>query len=160
MRLTVEIVAEQLVDLARVFKAPNGDARETARIYHAAVRDVPPEAFIRACRDYIRRDERFFPKPGALRRLALEAAREMPGTRVLTLAGQYREWLQNGMQDPETGKFVPCPVCESVVERPHNGRFVIYHEHQRHFETGIAYAGPRTGPVTAKGAMKPAIRPA
>lgn len=150
MRPSRADVLQLLGDLAEIYSLPKGrTVEQMARVYEDVLTDLPLEALRGAVRDYRRSDERFFPKPGALRALARRHVREEHALELGGLEARYWTWERT------KGDGAPCPVCGSVVE-VRDGRVNVWHDHQRHHEAAIGYVGPRTGPADDRGRMKPA----
>lgn len=134
--------------LMEVYTLPKGrTADDLAGTWLSVLGEMSPERLRAAVAVYRRSDASYFPKPGQLRALARElnvAERSGP----MGAEGEYRKWQSEGMDGP-------CPVCGSIVETAtETTRAQIRHDHQQHYEAGIGYAGPRTGP-THEGRLRP-----
>ncbi|MCH8937763.1 MAG: hypothetical protein IIB90_18810 [Gemmatimonadetes bacterium] len=152
--LTESDVLGGLRDLAVVFRPPNGrdEIDRLVRVYRKALDDVNPFEFRAAVEEYLANGQRFWPTPSKIRTLVDERRHKNPrATSTLPLRAQYGRWQSSGDVVNE-----PCPVCGAKLEpdsatqthRPH-----VYHDHQIHYEAGVGYAGPRTGPVDARNHM-------
>lgn len=143
MILTKQDVARVLDRLATVYRVPKGtDITTLGDVWMRALVNVTADELQEATDAYLRSTARFFPKPGELLAMVPKRERSLDDG---TLRGRYLVWFHgDGMAAHE-----PCPVCGSAldVSHAHGGRYVVLHDHQRHFETGIPYAGPRTGPM-------------
>lgn len=137
-------------ELALVFRPPNGrdDLERLGRVYRRVLEDVEPFEFRHAVEEYLAKGQRFWPTPSKIRTLVDEHRHQNPrATSTLPLPAQYARWQSSG--DVATK---PCPVCGATLEvENYKNRPNIYHDHQIHYEAGVGYAGPRTGPVDARG---------
>jgi len=140
-----EIAIEQLIDVYGLPKHANVDS--LAERWLESLSSVPAQAVLTAVRVYIKTDEGYFPKPSTIRRMALQYV--VSGAE--TLADRYAAWMRHGMADKPGGDHSPCPVCGAALEWK-GKRYNVYHDHQRHYEAGVEYSGPRTGPAI-NGAM-------
>ncbi len=152
--LTESDVLTGLRDLAVVFRPPNGrdDLDRLAHVYRRALEDVEPFEFRHAVEDYLANGQRFWPAPSKLRTAVDEHRHRNPRTTSgLPLRVQYGEWQSGGDLAND-----PCPVCGAKLEKEdYKNRPQIYHDHQVHYEAGVGYAGPRTGPVDARKHLLP-----
>lgn len=145
----------ELARLERVYKRPAhapDEPQAFAGDYVAICGTLSAEQFTGAIDAYLRSTGRFFPRPGELLALGRDVARQ-PG-QATDLAARYLRWEQEGYTLIAGGPFTPCPVCAAVVE--FTPRVAVRHDHQVHYERGIAYVGPRTGPADKDGRMLPA----
>ncbi len=142
--MTEPDVLSGLRELAVVFKPPNGtsDLVRLAGVYRRALSRMDDAEFTRAIAVCIETG-RFWPRPAQLLEAVDQHRRDHPRSN-LSLRDRYLRWQSCGDWGND-----PCPVCGATVEggddmtkRPH-----IYHDHQIHYEAGVGYAGPRTGPV-------------
>lgn len=156
--LNREHVLAELSRLLRVHKRPEHapeDLREFATDYAQICGELTAAQFTGAVDAYLRSAGRWFPKPGELLALGRQVARGSgPGS---GLQGQYDEWEKNSWQDPVTGKWAPCPVCDArmrwtTVAISAQGepieRLLILHNAALHWKAGIGFtfaAAPGTG---------------
>ena len=144
-----------LRDLAVVFRPPNGkdDLDRLARVYRRALEDVEPFEFCLAVEDYLANGQRFWPTPSKLRAAIDQHRHRNPqATSSLPLRVQYGRWQSGDVANE------PCPVCGAKLEADNANearRPQVYHDHQVHYEAGVGYAGPRTGPVDARKHLLP-----
>jgi hypothetical protein len=149
-------VSAGLRELAVVFRPPSGreDLDRMARVYRKALEDAEPFEFRNAVEDYLATGQRYWPTPAKLRAIIDEERRRNPrSTRALPLNVQYARWQTSGDIATE-----PCPVCGAVLQTDsanETRRPQVYHDHQIHYEAGVGYAGPRTGPVDARKYLLP-----
>jgi hypothetical protein len=154
--LTESDILTGLRDLAVVFRPPNGrdDLDRLARVYRRALEDAEPFEFRHAVEDYLANGQRFWPTPSKLRATIDGQRHQNPrATNTLPLGAQYARWQSSGDIINE-----PCPVCGARLETDHANqahRPQVFHEHQVHYEAGVGYAGPRTGPVDARKHLLP-----
>lgn len=155
MMLAKTDVAAALDRLATVYTAPKGVSLATlGDVWFQALHELAAPQLRVAVDTYLRSSARFFPKPGEIRALVPRTnGDEHDGS----LAGRYRAWQYGSA----LGDGEPCPVCGSTLEvsEEHGGRYVVLHDHQRHIEAGLGYAGPRTGPVDRRQGMVAATGP-
>ncbi len=148
--LTESDVLVGLRELAVVFRPPSGkdDFDRLTKVYRRALADVDPFEFRHAVEDYLAHGQRFWPTPSKIRTLIDEQRHRNPrATSGLPVSAQYTRWQSSG-----DWANTPCPVCGArLEEEDHKRRPNIYHDHQVHYEAGVGYAGPRTGPVNARG---------
>lgn len=151
-RLARSDVAAVLDRLATVYRPPAGTSLPLlGDVWVRALAGIGPAELADAVDAYLRSPARFFPKPGEIRALIpRQAGAQDDGT----LAGRYRTWQYGS----GVGDGAPCPVCGSTLETTTRG-WAVLHDHQRHYESAIGYAGPRTGPVDALGHMLAATGP-
>lgn len=151
-------VMEQLARLLRVYKRPQHappDDREFATDYAQICGELSTTQFTGAVDAYLRGAAKWFPKPGELLALGKAIAR---GAGVDgSLQGQYADWERNSWQDPGTGRWAPCPVCDATLQdhlvaitREGNEifRLMILHNAALHWKAGIGFsmsAAPGTG---------------
>jgi hypothetical protein len=147
------VLAELLTRIEAVYGKPL-HAEQLLEAWHRVLGRYQDAEVTAAVDVYIEGDHRWFPKPGMIRKLIAERQRQHP-TRTGSLAERARNWERGG----GIGAFEPCPVCAAVLAPdPLTGRLRVHHDHQRHYEAGIAYSGPRTGPVEFTRGL-PAMRP-
>lgn len=131
-----EFMAEQMKRLiANDFKPRTTDIQAMAGAWVDQYGSVDQITFAKAIASYIETGT-YWPKPKDLWPL-LNAERQSKG--LEGLEAQHWRWWRAGYQDPETGKFTPCPVCGSVMEK--TGRLAIYHDKRRHEEVGVPFFG-------------------
>lgn len=132
---TTEFVTlfEQLANAG--FKRP--DIPQDVLVLAEAYRTVLGHHSLEALQDAVRRwcavEERFWPKPAALNRLAKEFTAG-PKTPAGDLRAQYLAWENRGGRD-ELDQLSPCPVCDAVLEPA--GRIMVHHDRQRHQEARV-----------------------
>lgn len=155
--LTESDVLIGLRELAVVFRPPSGkdDFDRLTKVYRKALQDVEPFEFRSAIDDYIATGQRFWPTPAKLRSLVNDHRRQHPRAdrSSLPLKTQYMRWQTGGDITTE-----PCPVCGATLQADsasETRRPQVYHDHQIHYEAGVGYAGPRTGPVDARKHLLP-----
>ena len=154
--LTESDVLAGLRDLAVVFRPPNGrdDLDRLAYVYRRALDDVEPYEFRVAVEDYLATGQRFWPTPSKLRVTVDQHRHRNPqATCNLPLSIQYARWQSGGEIAAK-----PCPVCGATLQTDRASetrRPQVYHDHQIHYEAGVGYAGPRTGPVDARKHLLP-----
>lgn len=141
-------VLNGLRELAVVFKPPNdtSDLVRLAGVYRRALDHMDEAEFNGAIAGYIKTG-RYWPRPTQLLEAADQHRRDNPlPSSSLPLRERYLRWQSQGDWVSE-----PCPVCDAraefVDDMGHATRPQVYHDHQIHYEAGIGYAGPRTGPV-------------
>ncbi len=148
-------VLSGLRELAMVFRPPNdkSDLMRLAGVYRKALDDMDEIEFQGAIAVYIKTG-RYWPRPTQLLEAADQHRRDNPrSTSSLPLRERYQRWQSRGDWASE-----PCPVCNATVEGAEdmNGkRPQIFHEHQIHYDAGVGYAGPRTGPVDNRKQLLP-----
>lgn len=133
--------------LARVYPTPKQiktDREGVVTTWLDVLGRVSPDQLERAIGAILASKEEYWPKPGQVRWYLNQLPREAhapTGTRA-----EYMAWEDRGGTNEAGTGFAPCPVCGSVPEA--TGRFETFHDHQRHYEAGVGYMGPRTGPMT------------
>lgn len=162
MRLAPAHVMRGLERLLEVYPRPKhapAEAEPFAQIYADVCGALSEQQFAAAVDEYRAGTGRFFPTPGQLLALGRAASRGANGDGG-SLEDRYRLWEQQGFTDGKTGGFVPCPVCEAIVEAlPPAGRLGVRHDHQRHYLARVGYVGLRTGPVDDQSRMIAATGP-
>ncbi len=154
--LTESDVLVGLRELAVVFRPPSGkdDFDRLTKVYRRALEDAEPFEFRNAIEDYLATGQRYWPTPAKLRSTINDHRRQNPrSAKSLPLKAQYMRWQTGGDISTE-----PCPVCGAKLESDSAGetrRPQVYHDHQIHYEAGVGYAGPRTGPVDARKCLLP-----
>jgi hypothetical protein len=146
-------VAAALDRLATVYAAPKVALPTLGDVWVRALAGIEPRELHTAVDRYLQSSARFFPKPGEIRALIPRQNGDTPNDG--TLAGRYHTWQQGSA----LGDGAPCPVCGSTLAQDASGRLTVLHDHQQHVEAGIAYVGPRTGPVDREGRMLAATGP-
>jgi hypothetical protein len=148
------VLAELLTRVEAVYGKPLHSG-QLVDAWHRVLGHYDAGAVTVAVDQYISGDHRFFPKPGQIRKEIEEALRGHP-QRTGSLQERYDDWEQgDGMAHGQS-----CPVCAAVLaEDPTSGRLAVHHDHQRHYEAGIGYSGPRTGPVEQRNGIA-GMRPA
>lgn len=151
-------VLEQLARLVRVYKRPAhapADDTEFATDYAQLCGELTAGQFTGAVDAYLKSASKFFPRPGELLALGRVIARG-PGD-TGSLSAQYAAWEAAGWQDPATGRWTPCPVCDArmqdhVVRITATGneitRLKVLHNATVHWKAGIGFtmgALPGTG---------------
>lgn len=133
MRLAKTDLIGVLTQLAAVFPSKDrGNSGVIADAYYGALQDLTG-AELREAADAVVKHDRFFPRPSRLREIALQhRSRAASGPS----AGSYDDWWLHGRFQ---GK--PCPVCGSVLADLPTGRLGWVHDHERHMEAGVGYAG-------------------
>lgn len=155
MKVTKADVLFGIERLLQVYPKPKHgpqDVAEIATVFLRELDDLEAEAFRFGLNAYCKTETRYFPKPGELRGHARGHAAPAPTSG--TLAARYLRWEQEGYTAVAGGPFTPCPVCAAVVE--FGPRVLVRHDHQLHYDQGVPYIGPRTGPVDKEGHMLPA----
>lgn len=142
-------VMEQLERMLRVYKRPQhapADAGEFATDYAQICGELTAEQFTGAIDAYLHGAAKWFPKPGELLALGKGIARGPGG--VSGIDGQYAEWERNCWQDPATGKWVRCPVCDArmqdhlvtiTAEGNEIYRLMILHNAALHWKAGVPF---------------------
>jgi len=151
-------VMEQLDRLLRVYKRPQhapADAGEFATDYAQICGELSTAQFTGAVDAYLRGAAKWFPKPGELLALGKTIARGNGADG--SLQGQYDAWEAAAWQDPATGAWTPCPICdarmqEHLVAITAAGneiyRLMILHNASLHWKAGVGFtmkAAPGTG---------------
>lgn len=156
--LNREHVLAEISRLLRVHKRPEHapeDLREFATDYAQICGELTTGQFTGAVDAYLKSNGRWFPKPGELLALGKMVARGAGA--AAGLQGQYDEWEKNAWQDPVTGRWTPCPVCEArmqpttvriTAQGEHIERLMILHNAALHWKAEVPFtmaAAPGTG---------------
>ena len=151
-------VMAQLDRLLRVYNRPAHappEVLEFATDYAQICGELTTAQFTGAVDAYLKSAGRWFPKPGEL--LALGKGIARGSGPASGLQGQYDDWEKNAWQDPATGRWTPCPVCDArmgehlvAITREGNQiyRLLILHNAALHWKAGVAFtmgAAPGTG---------------
>lgn len=111
-----------------------------------------------AVKRYIGSEAQYWPKPGDLIKHARMARDDARATaRPSGSLAEYQAWERRSWRTESLDADAPCPVCGAMPEWA--PQLVVKHDHQVHYEAGIGYSGPRTGPVTLRNGT-PVMMPA
>jgi hypothetical protein len=165
--LNVSTLAPELARLAEVHATQKHWPKESAALARMFLTPMltPPapsaEQVTQAVTVYLASEERFFPKPGSLKALAL---RQRVATAYAiaseSLEDRYKAW---DFSDAAMAGKTACPVCgayfgdQVVAFRPALGsngavyaqeicRWLIWHDHDAHMRAGVSYVGAPRSP--------------
>jgi hypothetical protein len=159
MSLTGRLVKADVLAAFKKLSAVYSESRSLMKMRETGIeiwletlerRHVTPVELEEPVRRYLASDAQYWPKPGDLLKHAITFREETrtAGRAVGNLGKAYDAWERRGRRNEAETGYEPCPVCESVVEW--NPLPIVRHDHQRHYEAGIGYSGPRTGPLANK----------
>lgn len=132
--------------IATVYHLPNGTSPEdVAATWAELMADIDDDAFSKAIEVFLReREGGYFPKPGAIRSIALKFQHRLGGSWGGNIASQYGGWEQ----DHANGR---CPVCQAglrllkAVERgidpSRPDRYGVWHDVEAHRRAGVPHVG-------------------
>lgn len=149
-----------LDELAAAFGKPQaeGRARKIGEVYLGALRDLPAPAVEAAVKRAIR-DEKYFPRPSALRRIAKDQPGRDRGPDLSIPQGQYDAWMADIWgPDNRTARSLPCPTCGSCFTWGPRNLWII-HDRRRHREAGVPYSDSRREELRAPAAPAPTFLP-
>jgi len=147
--------------IATVYHLPNGmPPEDVASTWADALVDIDEDAFDKAVATFLREQQGgYFPKPGAIRSIALRFQHRLGGSWGGNLASQYRAWEQ----DHANGR---CPVCQAglrllkAVERgvdpSRPDRYGVWHDVEAHRRAGVPHVGFPCETLTSSRAIEKA----
>ena len=153
MRLAKPDVLASLRRLATIYPLGKRDIMLLADEWFRSLGDLTAEQVEAGVSAYIDSEGRFFPTPGAIRRLALDTAGKIRPEGNL---GSYMAWAHGtGDESPPMGHGMPCPICGAslacltcgasplVCLGTDGGRLGVRHDARRHVEARVGYSGAR-----------------
>lgn len=110
---------------------------------------VKPDELTEAVKRYIASDAQYWPKPGdLLKQVRLTRDEARASIRPTGSLAEYQAWERRSWRTADLNADAPCPVCGAMPEWA--PQLVVKHDHQLHYEAGIGYSGPRTGPTVMR----------